>query len=450
MLNRTLLLTLLGLVVFTTVAAAAPGYVLTPKVVPVQVEVALTIAPEAGATPLQEETEYAVQVVPMEGKTAKGTTKAATKLQVKPSEGLLRLRHTFEAEQEYTIVVTGEEPVRKVGAYRVYALEPDLFERRPYKGDVHQHSTQSDGRESPARVPAHNRKVGMDFMALTDHRKHSGSMEAIAAWEGLAVDLRIYPGEEVHPVGTYMHIVNFGGREGVTQRFQQPAYLQEVERVSQTVQDLPEGLSPQLYASCVVTSRMIREVGGLSVYCHPYWVTGNAYHSPEALIERLLADQVFVAYEMIGGDAGTNWLSAARYYEAVARGYKVPIVGVTDCHTVTKGDRYTLAFSKSLDLADLQEAIADMYAVAVERVPGTSMSRPYGPLRLVKYAIFLLREVLPTHDALCAEEGALMAAHLDGEAAAAGKLRDFQGRTAKLYERLWAPQAASVQSADGA
>ncbi len=53
------------------------------------------------------------------------------------------------------------------------------------------------------------------------------------------------------------------------------------------------------------------------------------------------------------------------------------------------------------------ENIKDNYSVAVEAVPGERIWA-HGGFRLVKYALFLEREVFPLHDELCETEGALV------------------------------------------
>jgi hypothetical protein len=78
-----------------------------------------------------------------------------------------------------------------------------------------------------------------------------------------------------------------------------------------------------------------------------------------------------------------------------------------------------------------------LYSVAVEAVPGET-PRAYGPFRLVKFALFLMREVFPHHDALCVEEGRLMLAHLAGDPEAVFALSRLHGRTTALLERFWA------------
>jgi hypothetical protein len=80
--------------------------------------------------------------------------------------------------------------------------------------------------------------------------------------------------------------------------------------------------------------------------------------------------------------------------------------------------------------------VKDSWSVAVEALPGETV-RAYGPFRLVKYALFLVREVLPRHDALCAEEGGLMLRHLAGDPTAALALAALKGRVRALYEQCW-------------
>jgi hypothetical protein len=130
----------------------------------------------------------------------------------------------------------------------------------------------------------------------------------------------------------------------------------------------------------------------------------------------------------------------ARYHEERARGKRIPIVGVSDSHGCDPEDLfgwyYTIVFAPSNDLPALVGAIKDLFSVAVEALPGQP-ARAYGPYRLVRYAQFLLRELFPRHDALCAEEGRLMLAHAAGEAQD-NALASLRGRTQALYQHGWA------------
>jgi len=373
---------------------------------------------------------------------------AAPRFRIGPDGRDLRVTHVFEGEQEHVLVVEGVSGLERVllGEVRVYSLRDDLFGRWPYKGDLHLHSDQSDGKEPPAHVAAACRRIGFDFMALTDHRLYAPSLEAIEAFEDVETDLCMYPGEEVHPPDSPVHIVNFGGRFGLHELFEDEAtYRAEVKAIEDSVGELPQGVDRYHYASSAWCFDKIREAGGLAISCHPYWFTSNHYYMPEALTTQLLEEQPYDALEVIGGyfrhEAESNALQVARYYEERAQGRQIPIVGASDAHGCERGELfgwyYTIVFAPSPSLPDLIESIESLHSVAVEALPGET-PRIHGPFRLVKFAHFLLREVFPQHDDLCADEGALMMRHLAGDANAVEALRDRRGRAGELYERLWA------------
>ena len=427
---------------FSAGAAAAPTYELAPRVLRVETPAALTLRAEPGDA-LSDDQEYQVRVLPMEWKAGTAVAQKAT-LRARAREGVLHFTLRLPDEQEYVVELVSPDGKQTLASFRVYAAAADLFERRPYKGDVHQHSNRSDGKEEPVVVAAYNRKIGMDFMALTDHRQYAPSLETIRAFEGVPIDLRLYPGEEVHPPETFVHIVNFGGRASVNDRFKEPDYAARVKEIAAGLKEFPAGLDPATYAACLWSFEEIRRVGGVSIFCHPYWVTGNQYNVPEALISRMFAEKPFDAYELIVGywlhQTESNHLQAARYYHETAAGRHIPVVGVSDGHGTTRGLHtwyYTLVLARSPEFADVREAILSEHSLAVERLPNMA-PRAFGPFRLVKYAAFLEREVMPAHDALCAIEGAAMLAHAEGDAAAAGRLKGLQGQVAGLYRSLWA------------
>lgn len=423
-------------------------YEISPKIVPADRETTVEIRPLFDHLRFQEDAEYGLTFCPTEEFAQRSGWTAPERVAVTPVDGRLRITRYFEGEQEHVLYVdraSGSER-KPVGDFRVYSLESDLFARRPYKGDVHMHSNQSDGKESPGFVAGSCRGIGMDFMALTDHRKYSPSLEAQRAFAGVQLDMRIYPGEEVHPPENPVHIINFGGDFSVNERFQdEAAYRAEVRAIENGLGELPPGVNRYQYASCVWCFDRIREGGGLGVFCHPYWFTQHRYTPSGALTSYLFEQAPFDAYEIIGGfhryEADSNTLQVARYHEERARGRRIPIVGVSDAHGCNTDDLfswyYTIVFAHSLELGDLIAGIKDLYSVAVEAMTG-EIPRAYGPFRLVKYALFLLREVFPLHDALCVEEGRLMLAHLDGNPPADTLLAALSGRTAALYDRLWA------------
>jgi hypothetical protein len=388
-------------------------------------------------------TDSEAALFPTEG----GKTQSASlpPVALKPAvvDGALQVRCHFESEQEYTLLLgNGERPLAET---RLYAVDDDLFVRRPYKGDIHIHSYRSDGKESPAYVAGAGRRIGLDFMAITDHHRYAPSLEAIHAFDGLPIDLRLYPGEEVHPPDNPVHIINFGGGFSVNDLFAREDYRREVQAIADALTDFPTDMDRYPYASCIWSFDKIRAGGGLAVFCHPYWYTRHRYDVPEALTTLLLDRQPYDALELIGGyhpyEFESNMLQVARYHDERARGKVIPIVGVSDAHGCETGELfgwyYTLVFAPSLDLPDLVQSVKALYSVAVEALPGQT-PRAHGPFRLVKHAQYLLREILPQHDALCAEEGRLMLTYIAGDASTIDPLCVYQGRAAALYDHLWA------------
>lgn len=421
-----------------------------PRVVPADTKSNITIRSFFGD--LEEAGEYEIKCIPVEG----GPVQTE---KVTAFHGTLQVSFHFAGEGEHTLLVE-EEGQRRRFTFSVYSLGKDLFVRRPFKGDMHMHSRHSDGKEAPAYVAGACRRIGLDFMALTDHGLYQPSLEAQAAYAEVEHDLRIFPGEEVHPPENPIHIINFGGRFSINDlfRYEPVRYREEVEALMQDLGEMPAGVDRYQYASSVWCFQKIREAGGLGIFCHPYWVWGNRYYINAALTEKLLNDVVFDALELIGGyhlfEAESNMLQVARYNEARAAGKQIPIVGVSDAHGCESGSLfgwyYTIVFAPDLELSSLIGSIKELYSVAVEALPGDEppeqQARVYGPYRLVKYARYLLREVFPLHDELCAGEGRLMlqyaaAAGLDGEAAAASTaaaaLTACKGQTDRFWAKIF-------------
>jgi hypothetical protein len=332
-------------------------------------------------------------------------------------DGTMEITQRFDGEQEHSFLVQSGDG--KELRFRVFSVEADLYSRRPFKGDMHIHSDRSDGKESPGYVAASCRRIGLDFMAVTDHGLYTPSLEARSAFAGADVGLRIYPGEEVHPPENPVHIINFGGSSSVNERFAGESYSREVAAIEERLADIADERCKRWYASSEWCFRSIRDAGGLGIFCHPYWLTSEHYHIPGSLTDLLFERRPFDAYELIGGyhldEVESNILQVRRYEEELAKNGDCPVVGVSDAHGCDSGALfgwyYTVVFSPSVDLSDLIGSIRDGYSVAVEHLPGTS-PRAHGRFRLVKYAQFLMREVFPAHDAICATEGEGMLRYL--------------------------------------
>lgn len=419
-------------------------YEITPKVLPADREATIVVRPIHTHASFEADAAYRVDYYAMEG----GPRGAHDAWEVSPrSDGCLVLQPHLAGEQEHRLVISreaeGKRPFQMV--VHVYSLRDDLFGRRPYVGDVHMHTHYSDGRESPAYVAARCREVGMDFMAITDHHQYAPSIEAQEAFAGIPMELLILRGEEVHPPGNPVHLVNFGGAFSVNALFQDKArYAAAVDEYERALGPLVPGCDRRQYAETLFCLDKIREGGGLAIYCHPYWVAGHQYYVSEAFNTQMMDAQPYDALEVIGGygenEPVSNPLQAARYHEERSKGKRIPIVGASDAHS-TDMDRlfgwyWTLVLSPALTQEALIASIKDLYSVAVETLPG-ERALIYGPFRISKVAYFMWREVLPLRNRLCEEEGRLMQALIAGHNVR-DQLSALRGRVGRLYDRLWA------------
>ena len=349
---------------------------------------------------------------------------------------------TGQQEVKLTVVAQGQPLVE----FRLYVVTADLWALNPYKGDMHMHSTGSDGVEAPAVVAAKGRRIGLDFMALTDHGNYAPSIEAQDAFRGLALDLALERGEEVHGPGNGVHIIHYGGSESVNTWLH--THPKEIDLAIAQSPNHPDERVHREIALSHLTFDRIRAVGGVAIFCHPYWQIDEGYHIAEAVTDALLRDHRFDAYEVIGGywphEVESNAIQVARYHHELAQGNHFPVVGVSDAHGCDRGLfgwYYTVLFARSPRVNDVANAIRTDRSVAVEARPGHD-PRPVGDFELVMFTLYLLREYFPAHDALCAMEGELMLRHLDGDATAADELAKLKGQVA-AYQALFYGRSSS-------
>lgn len=175
-----------------------------------------------------------------------------------------------------------------------------LFENgKPiFKGNLHTHTTVSDGRLSPLEALRLYQSRGYDFLALTDHWRPNapGEYEGMLVLGGAEMDIS-YPDQVVHIVGV--------GLSGDLLKYVKP------------------GDSPQ---------RMIdgaRSAGGRAILCHPAW----SLNTPETM----LALRDLTGVEIYNSFSGVPW-NAARADSAVlidiamTRGFRACLVASDDAH----------------------------------------------------------------------------------------------------------------------
>ena len=389
------------------------------------------------------------------------------------NETTVRLLHTFEKEQEYSVVLYDTNG-RRVERLSVYCVEGDLAERLPYLGDLHLHSCRSDGGDLPEVVASNYRAYGYDFLALTDHMRYYPSLEAMDFCAGIHTGLLCMPGEEIHlPAWNgkrlEQHIVAIGAEYSINAMIEGPAIEEKgddpryrslhgecpdvmtAEAFGTLMEDLskkenlPDNIDAYPFAQARWTFDQIRKAGGLGIWVHPNWLQ-SAYHTPEVFSDELVKNRLFDAFEVLGGERyyEQNGYQTLRYYDDKAKGYRYPIVGSTDSHSSYPNNAggficATVIFSKAKECGALLDAVRDFYSVAVDTI--SKEYRLVGEPRLARYTAFLLREYFPYHDDLCREEGRLMRQYAVGteeEKAEAKELLLLIGnRTEKLMKKYF-------------
>lgn len=419
-------------------------YDLLPRVVPCGRTVPLVVRPRDRHARFEDGKAVHVHVIPMEGGHLSFSPPGHPVVEVQPTDGALHFEALFPTEQQYTLILC-DNPDYWASSRRIslqlYALQEDLLALRPLRGCTHAHSCHSDGVESPEMVAACYREIGFDFLAITDHHRYQPSLEAMDAYRGLAIDMTLLPGEEVHPPRNPIHIINFGGSFSVNDwiKTRPEAYEKEVAALQAGLQ-VPLGCEPYAIASCAWAFRKIREGGGIAILCHPNWTMNGAYNIPEAIYQYFLNHVDYDALELFNGgnSPAENQLQLAAWYNTGVA-VRPPVLAADDAHGCVNGAWFNIAktyvLAKSTKAEDIKAAIRQGLCVAAERFHGES-SRVHGPLRLVKYFTFLESEYFPRHDALCREEGRLMLAHVAGEADAAARLAALTGQTGRLHRML--------------
>ena len=369
---------------------------------------------------------------------------------ITPNEnGELKFTYKAESEGEYLVRVFDSSNDSQV-ELSVYALEHDLACRYPLKGDLHVHTCCSDGGEAPDIVCANYRKIGYDFIVITDHHYYQPSLDAIRAYQDTNISLNILPGEEVHLPYNEVHIVNAGGLYSVNSLITDDKYNDArkhpdmrrlssdvvipdgctkeeykkeldaiVEKLTSGDNPLPEGVEPLWYASCLWAFDKIREADGLAIFAHPYW-RPTLFQIPEAFTAHMMKEHPFDAFEVLGGEMyfHQNGIQTALYYDEYRQGRIHPIVGSTDSHGSTENNRgvtpcHTIVFAEKNERSSIISAIKDRYSVAVDTI--SAEYRLVGEFRLQKYAAFLMEEYFPLHNRETAIDGALMFSYINGE-----------------------------------
>lgn len=368
--------------------------------------------------------EYRLRVVPKEKRDLPRNEKLKIldnkfdELVVTAKEAVITFSYYFRYEQEYRLIILSENGA-KLYDFGIYALYSDLFGTMPYRGDMHMHTTASDGLGTIAQLTSSYRQMGLDFICITDHHKYYPSVEAIKMFDGVECGLTILPGEEVHNCDMgYIHIINLGGKYSVNELVEADYknLCATLKKEAGKIKDLSEIDAFDFVMRKWICDE-IRKSGGKAIFPHPFWTIRDEYHSETDFSVYTLKQGIYDIFEVFGGcTPRENRLQAALWQELRLKGLDIPIVGSTDTHDYIKenelfGKYCTLVFRK--DGEEIPEAIMEKRSVAVDIVDEKA---PYivGDFRLVKYAGFLMENFYPVYETYTQDLGALMRSYADG------------------------------------
>ena len=421
-------------------------YKISPRVLRVGAKSTITVEGLDETTLLFDDVDYEVSVMRTdgykyeEGKDLMQRGRRLVETQVcRPNNGVLAFTYEFDYECEYEIKIARLEgdkhfPERQEKFYsgkrarltkgfvfRVYALCDDLYEKRPFKSDFHIHTNESDGYDSPELVAATYRKFGYDAICITDHYTMLGSKMAIDKLKDVDSGLKIFPGEEVHPLyGSIFHIVNLNGKSSVNDLYYaNPEKAdEEIRELSKTF-EFPDEQDRMELAYFKWCFDKIREAGGIAVYPHALWTIFGAYNVRTEISEYILKNKMCDAYEVLGGmSKRDNRLSIELLAEMKRNGVDFPIVGSSDAHSVAEhgalhfDDVFSIVFAK--DKEQIPEAVINGDTIVVENFdPSDKIA--HGNFRLVRYAYFLLDQYFGEHDLLCNALGTALIGHVLGD-----------------------------------
>lgn len=431
---------------------AHPRYQCFPTVVCVGEETEVTIFPRDNSRLFREERKYEMAVVGLWEDQTDYHAHVDLDHPCRVENGCLKFKYTFDKEQEYSIRFA-EKGCAEI-KISLYAVEEDLFELRPLKGDLHTHTFYSDGQDGIAMTPADYREEGYDFVAITDHNRMYPSKLAAELYEGVPLGLHIMSGEEVHTPGSLAHIVHVGGKQSVCDRYlrDDTAYRKEVAEIAATLGDVPEQYRERM-AMAHWTCQKIKEAEGLAIFAHPFWCP-NRYNESKEFLALLLDAGIFEAFELIGGiQNAQNNMQLALWQEQCRCRKSLPVVGSTDSHNHdfeagAFARRFTYVFAKENTTEAILEAIRKGYSVAAELANTTNNEvRFYGELRLVMFAHFLFENYFNETWRLCVGEGILMRRYAEGEDV--GAILGAQAYTVEnYYKRFYGLSPAPMVTAE--
>ena len=294
----------------------------------------------------------------------------------------------------------------------LYCLDEKMIALRPLKGDLHMHSTYSDGRASPFAMVMASLDAGMDFVSVTDHDSYKGSLKAIEKVKQNNIDILALCGEEVSVGGKKDmsiaqgngHILSIHANKSIQdQRKDTDTYEKELEEISQWLkkEDIDKSIDTQHYAKNIWVIKKIKEAGGVSILAHPNWVYRDGkYHLHQAFYKEMLRTSHLDGVEAFGEEKVKEHNNMTHLTALQTRNkhkYLAPF-GNSDAHDSDHeiGDRFTIVFAKTKSAEGVIIGIKEGLTCAVYKRENYE-HQFIGKDDLAQYVYFLLKEYYPRH-----------------------------------------------------
>ena len=165
------------------------------------------------------------------------------------------------------------------------------------------------------------------------------------------------------------------------------------------------------YAEGVWKLRKASELGGLTIFCHPYWGT------PVSLdvdgIDQTFADREFDAVEAISNVDPSSFMQN-KLLSLQDPSQTLPLVGVSDSHNwgpAMKSEHFTLLMAESLSREAVFSAIRGGRSIACRKTDSLILT---GPFDIACFAQFYIERIHPIRRRITALQGSLALSALRG------------------------------------
>lgn len=329
---------------------------------------------------------------------------------------------------------------------KLLTLDAETFKLRPFKGNLHQHSTVSDGRFAPEEHAAFARLAGFDYVAVSDHARYDQNAPVMKTAAESKSGLSVYPAEELHTPGGVLHGLSIGGTKGHSfLKNRTPEWLKEVKPLhEELIKKYPKVPHAQLlsWAESLLVARRARADGALVVYCHPAWRKQLSRNNSIEMGNFIMRQKEFDVIEVINGTMGgktrrENMESLAIYTEVCAEtGFRKPVMSSSDSHNVSHANyarNYNIIFAPDCTFPSFKAAFLEGRAVAAFDIdPSEAKNSPqplfWGRSSFVRYANFL-DEIgyWKKHDDHAQKQGALLQKFVKGDKTVVPRIEKIAG-----------------------